>query len=213
MTAGQIGAIVVATGSRHKLAELQSIANEFGLRLLSPEECRKAYSLGPWPDPEENGTTFQANARIKADAFFAWAGIPALGDDSGLEVDALGGRPGIYSARYAGEGASDKDRNSKLLQELKETKGAETAAGRRARFRCTLALCTAPGRYIESEGWLEGHILQEPVGEGGFGYDPIVYLDDLECTLAEVEFATTCSKGFRAKAARKLFALLAQNTK
>jgi len=210
MTSLLRGPIVVATSSPHKLAELQTIARDYEIELLSPEECRKTRSLKAWPEVEENGTTFSENARIKAAAFFEWAGIPALGDDSGLEVDALGGRPGIYSARYAGEGASDRDRINKLLEELKSTPGAETARGRTARFRCSLALCTEPEKYVESEGVLEGHILDEPKGGGGFGYDPIVYLNDLDATLAEVEFSRTCREGFRAKAAQKLFSLLSQ---
>ncbi len=200
--------IVVATTSLHKLAELQTVARQFDLRLISPDDCRKQYSLGPWPEVEEVGSTFQENARIKAAAFFRWSGIASLGDDSGLEVDALEGRPGIFSARYAGEGASDRQRIAKVIAELKDLTSADTPSGRSARFRCSLALCTSPDEYLESDGSLEGYILQEPRGTGGFGYDPIVYINAIGSTLAEIDFERTCREGFRAIAAQKLFQCL-----
>ena len=133
--------------------------------------------------------------------------MPALGDDSGLDVDALNGCPGIFSARYAGEDATDAERIAKLLEELR-TNGAVTKENRSARFRCALALVYPDGRTEFAESSLEGHILGESQGTAGFGYDPIVYLESIGSTLAEVDFDVTCTRGFRALAAKKLFSKL-----
>jgi XTP/dITP diphosphohydrolase len=154
---------IVATANRHKVDELAALFAGSGV------------TLGPLPAaiemPEETGTTFLANARLKARAVAAATGEVALADDSGLEVDALGGEPGVLSARYAGVGGAGADaaNNAKLLAELAGIHGPN----RRARFRCVLALVAPDGRELTAEGRVEGFILEAPRGAGGFGYDPL----------------------------------------
>lgn len=202
--------IVAATGNRNKLAELRTVAEGFGVRILDPLEVRERHGLPAVPDVDETGTTFEANARLKAEAFRTWCGLPCLGDDSGLEVYALDLRPGIYSARYAGPGASDTDRMAKLVAELDAALERNPAArnlpygGRGAQFRAVLVLSLPSGQELTSEGVLEGEILHRPRGSGGFGYDPIVLIHELDKTLAEVDFEVTCTRGFRARAMRSL---------
>ena len=200
--------IVVGTANKNKMQELRTIGNRFGLSLLSSTEAREKYGLAEIPDCEETGTSFSENAILKARVFAAWSGLPSLGDDSGIEVDALGGAPGIFSARYAGEGASDQDRITKLLQELAAVQQHDPSAQRTGRFRCALALVLSDGSILESEGSLEGEVLLERQGSGGFGYDPILWITELGATLAEVDFELTCERGFRAKAASALFSKL-----
>ena len=196
--------IVVGTTSKHKLAELRSVASSFGAEIVSLSEAAIERGLPPLGEIQEHGTSFSENAEIKARAVLKWCGMPALGDDSGLEVEALGGRPGIYSARYAGPGASDADRIAKLLVELNGV-----PAPRRARFRCSLCLLLPGGERFVAEGELQGEVLHAPRGDHGFGYDPVIHLYDLNATLAEVDFSVTCNEGFRARAAKALFSQFA----
>lgn len=201
-----LGDIVVASTNKNKLMELQSVAKRHSLALLSPAECKEKYRLGPWPEVEENGKTFAENAFLKADAFAGWSGITALGDDSGLEVKALHGKPGIFSARYA---PTDSERIEKLLGELSTLEKKSEHVDRRATFRCVLVLASPEtGKVVQAEGALHGSILRERRGTGGFGYDPIVFLDKLQATLAEIDFERTCREGFRALAAEHLFTML-----
>jgi len=203
--------ILIASGNKHKLKELQSVAARFDIRLIPPDECRQSLGLAPCPEVEENGTTFFENALLKAQAFSAWSGMPALGDDSGLEVEALEGRPGIFSARYASD---DSARIDKLLRELEALEQRSGQSNRRARFRSVLVLFfPRTGEILHAEGTLEGEVLRERRGHGGFGYDPIIYLEALQATLAEIDFARTCREGFRALAAEKLFARLQTRAK
>jgi XTP/dITP diphosphohydrolase len=161
--------IVVATRSAHKLRELRELLDLPGLELLSLDE------LGVPGEPIEDGETFETNARIKARYAARATGLPALADDSGLEVDALDGRPGVRTRRYAGPNATDGQNNAKLLREL----AGLPADGRGARYVCVLALATpdeaAPGglRLTSRRGTSRGRIATEPRGSGGFGYDPI----------------------------------------
>jgi XTP/dITP diphosphohydrolase len=160
--------VVVATANAHKLAEIQAIlcAGHLEVELVSMADYGVA-------SPVEDGDTFEANALIKARACVAATGLPSLADDSGLEVDALGGAPGVYSARYAGEGASDADNNAKLLAEL-----AEVPAERRTgRFVCAAAIVTADGREHLVRGTMDGVIVDAPRGTQGFGYDPLFLAD------------------------------------
>lgn len=196
---------VVATGNKNKLQELRTIGDKFSLSLLSPKEAQEKYRLSTIPECEENGSTFEENALIKAKAFSEWSGLPSIGDDSGIEVEALDGAPGIYSARYAGEGKSDQDRIEKLLRELAEKQTSHPTSNRNARFYCALAAYFPDGTTHQSSGILSGHILEACRGQGGFGYDPILWIDELQATLAEVDFKVTCERGFRAKAAFNLF--------
>lgn len=163
--------ITVATSNEHKVREISSLLASFGLTIKGLVRGGKL--------PEETGMSFLANAKIKANYGFLRSGIPTLADDSGLEVDALMGAPGIFSARYAGEGAGDTANNEKLLGELKGV------SNRKAKFRCAIVL-VLPHMSIEVEGICRGIILEKPRGEGGFGYDPLFYLPEYQKTMAEL---------------------------
>jgi XTP/dITP diphosphohydrolase len=167
--------LIVATGNAGKLKEIRN--------LLGDQILLK--SLADFPDiPEilEDGDTFEANAIKKAITVARATGIVTLGDDSGLQVDALNGAPGIYSARFAGEEATDSDNNAKLLNLLTSIPHEK----RTARFRCVLAMATPDETVHTAEGQCEGFILTEPRGTHGFGYDPLFYLPELNATVAEL---------------------------
>jgi XTP/dITP diphosphohydrolase len=134
------------------------------------------------PEVEETGATFSENARLKAHSIARWSGEWVLADDSGLEVDALGGAPGVYSSRYAGPGAGDADRVAKLLEAMREIPPEQ----RTARFRCVAAIAAPDGRIWTADGTCEGVIATEPRGEHGFGYDPVFYLPPYQATMAEL---------------------------
>ena len=163
--------IVAATGNQHKLAEYA--------KLLADQEV-EIKSLNDFPgytEPEENGSTFEENANIKAAAASIYCSAPAFADDSGLEVEALDGRPGIYSSRYA---ATDAERIAKLLGEL------EGKENRRARFVCVISIAFNGEVIASFEGEVKGTILTEPRGENGFGYDPIFMPDGFDKSFAEL---------------------------
>lgn len=161
--------IVVASANPKKAAELAEL-----LSSLPVEVVPRPTSV---PDVVEDGETFLDNARLKAVALAAATGDAALADDSGLEVDALGGAPGVHSARYSGAHATDEDNVAHLLGEL-ERLGAEGSDARRARFRCVLVLRWPDGAELTTSGTVEGHLTASPVGDAGFGYDPIFVPDD-----------------------------------
>ena len=169
MTDRQQDRIVVATRSSYKLRELRELLGVSNLELVSLDDLRVA------GEPIEDGETFETNARIKARFAARATGLPALADDSGIEVEALGGLPGVRTRRYAGPHATDPENNEKLLAELRGL----PAARRGARYVCVLALAvpdaTAPGglRLLSRRGTCRGRIASEPRGTGGFGYDPI----------------------------------------
>jgi len=152
---------------------------------------------------EESGKTFAENAQLKAIAYSRLTTLPVLADDSGLEVLALGGRPGIYSARYAGPGASDSDRVRKLLEELKQL-----GSNREARFVCALALAQDGNLLFETEGECRGTIAEQPRGYNGFGYDPIFFFPELGKTYAELSEAEKNLHSHRARAVSSLIELL-----
>ena len=157
--------LLVATRSEHKLRELRALL-DLGpqVELVAPDE------VGVEGEPVEDAPTFQGNALIKARYYARRSGLPTLADDSGLEVDALGGGPGVRTRRFAGEQASDADNNEKLLRELAEV----PAEGRSARYRCVLVLLEhSEAQPFSAFGTFEGRIAAGPRGEGGFGYDPI----------------------------------------
>lgn len=155
---------VLATHNPGKLREMGEILKDFGIEVVSPRE------LGITVDVEETGTTFAENAMLKAKAICKAAGLPAIADDSGLCVDALNGAPGVYSARYGGEGLDDKGRYMLLLSSLR---GAPTRA---AHFACAVACAFPNGDTLTAEGRCDGSIAYAPLGEGGFGYDPVFLL-------------------------------------
>lgn len=186
--------LVVATGNKHKLQEIQAIFKD--VRVVS---AREAGYLG---DPEETGATFEENAIIKARAAAEALNLPALADDSGLCVAALGGAPGIYSARYAGGHGDDKKNREKLLAELGDEKN------RAAYFRSAAALCfpqSMGGKTVTATGDTHGRILTREEGENGFGYDCLFYSDDLckSFGVASAEEKNAVSHRFRALTALK----------
>ncbi|MFP4013013.1 MAG: RdgB/HAM1 family non-canonical purine NTP pyrophosphatase [Chitinispirillaceae bacterium] len=156
---------IIATGNEGKLKEFREMLSRFPVRLSSLRDHWQ-----PVPQIEENGATFFDNAKIKADWVYEHSkGVWALADDSGLEVDALDGRPGVKSARYSGENATSDKNNAKLLSELADV----PSHLRTARFRCVLVARIGPEEYISAEGSCEGRIASSRSGSGGFGYDPL----------------------------------------
>jgi XTP/dITP diphosphohydrolase len=205
--------IAFASSNKNKCHEIKSVAEEFSIEILSLREIAALLQIPPLPEIEETGTTYKENALIKAKKCLEWCGLPSLGDDSGLEVKALGGAPGIYSARYAGKGATDEDKIRKILKELKTIEQESGVIDRSAQFRAMLCFVKNPHTApVYFEGILEGEILDSPRGQNGFGYDPIVHITELEGTLAEFESEIVCTQGFRAKAAKKLFSFLKNDT-
>ncbi|HEX4023733.1 MAG TPA: RdgB/HAM1 family non-canonical purine NTP pyrophosphatase [Steroidobacteraceae bacterium] len=191
--------VVLATANRGKQRELAALLAPLGL------ELDLAADLGI-ASPEETGATFEANALLKARHASRLAALPALADDSGLEVDALGGRPGVHSARYAGPGASDADNNARLLAELADC----PAARRSARYRCVLALVrdTDDPAPLLAHGRWDGHIALASAGAGGFGYDPLFIPQGYEQTVAELPAMLKQQHSHRASAAASLAAQL-----
>jgi XTP/dITP diphosphohydrolase len=167
--------LLIATNNPGKRAELEALLAGLGARLVTPA------SLGLPAEVDETGATYAENARLKAESLAQAAGLVTLGDDSGLEVAALGGRPGLHSARYAGPGASDADRRQKLMHELRQV-----PPPRPARFVCVVAVAALGLPTREFEGVVEGEIILEERGAGGFGYDPLFFLPDYQATMAEL---------------------------
>ena len=165
---------VLASHNQKKMKEMREILSSLGVEVISQAEA------GVDLEPEETGITFEENARIKARAIMEASGLPAIADDSGLVVDALGGAPGVYSARYGGEGLSDTDR-WKLL--LKNMEGKEDRA---CRFVCVICCALPDGSEVMSRGEVQGVVAQAPDGDGGFGYDPVFYLPEKGCTMAQL---------------------------
>lgn len=186
--------LLVATRNRHKLAEIRAILGSEGLELVSPDE------VGRLPLVEENAATFEGNARCKAVTLAVASGLWALADDSGLEVDALQGAPGVRSARYAGAQADDAANNAKLLNALRGT------TDRRARFRCVLVLAAPDGRTWSVRGVCEGWILKAPRGRQGFGYDPLFVPCGHEATFAELPAEVKNAISHRASALQQALA-------
>ncbi len=172
--------ILIATRNEGKRREYVALLATPGVG-LEQAEWITLDEAGIEAEVEETGGTFEENARLKAAAYARLSGLLTLADDSGLEVDALGGAPGVQSARYAGPGASDSDRYLKLLQVLDGVPPEE----RGARFVCVVAVCTPDGEMHTAEGRIEGRIAYESRGTHGFGYDPIFYIPGLRMTLAE----------------------------
>ncbi len=182
--------LVLATRNRHKGEELTALLGDLGIRIRTLADFPEA------PEVEEDGLTCEANAIKKATEISRATGLPAVADDTGLEVDALGGRPGVYAARYAGEDATYEDNCNKLIQELSGVPREQ----RTARFM-TVAAIAVPGEPVRvAHGVLEGSITESPVGSGGFGYDPVFYVPELNATLAEISADRKNRISHRAKA-------------
>lgn len=195
-----MASLLIATTNQGKLREYAALLSNLPLTLTSLRD------LGITDDVEETGSTFEENALLKARYYAARAGQIAWADDSGLEVAALGGEPGVYSARYAGHGASDAERNSFLLKKLE---GVPFHA-RLARFVCVVALALPDGTTATVEGVLPGVIEMAPRGTNGFGYDPLFYLVDEDRTLAELPSERKNAISHRARASQAARDLLAQ---
>ena len=189
--------VVIATSNPHKVDEIAAVLGQVGI------ECVPLGDAGI-PEPEENGATFEENARIKAVAYAKALGVTVLADDSGLEVDALGGAPGVHSARYAGIGETRAERdaanNAKLLRALEGVPQAR----RTARFVCVLSVARPDGSIVaEARGHFEGFIGEAPRGANGFGYDPLLVLADGR-TSAELTSAEKNARSHRGNALRTL---------
>ena len=195
-------ALLIATRNAGKVAEFSDLLA--GLRVLS---------LGDFPastEVEETGLTFLQNACLKASSYARQTGLHALADDSGLEVDALGGAPGVYSARFAerhGAGSGDAANNALLVEQLQTVPDPARAA----RFRCVLALADPDGRILlTAAGWVEGSILRAPRGGGGFGYDPLFLIDSLGKTTGELPPAEKHRVSHRGAASRRMVELMTE---
>lgn len=182
--------LVLATANRKKLAEMARILDGLGVRLLSVAD------FPSMPDVVEDAGSFEGNALKKAREVMRHTGLASLADDSGLEVDALGLAPGVYSARYAGEGATDADNVDKLLLELRDTPAQE----RTARFRCVIALVTPDGAERTFEGKVEGTIGSARHGDNGFGYDPLFFPEGHGRTFAQMAAEEKDSMSHRGRA-------------
>jgi len=183
--------LVLATANPDKAREIAGLLP--GVELVARPEAAG--------EVDETDDTLEGNARLKARAVAAVAGEPAVADDTGLEVDALGGRPGVFAARYAGEDATYADNVAKLLEELAELAAASEQAGRGARFRTVALVAWPDGREIVAHGVVEGHIAPEARGAGGFGYDPVFVPDDGDGrTFAEMTADEKAAVSHRARA-------------
>lgn len=184
--------LIIASNNAHKLVEIKAILGDFF------EEIQSLREAGIDHDTVEDGTTFMENAIKKAREIAEISGCCALADDSGICVDALGGAPGIYSARFSGVHGDDKANNRLLLQKL------EGAESRKAHYTCAIALVRPDGSTVTAEGYLHGEIGFEEVGENGFGYDPLFILPELGCTTAQISSEQKNAISHRAVALKEL---------
>lgn len=183
--------IVAATGNKHKIEEIESITKKFGMNVITKAEA----GVGDL-EVEETGTTFEENSLIKAEAIMKATGMPAIADDSGLEADALNGAPGVYSARFSGEGATDESNNAKLLKLMENIPDDE----RSARFVSVVTLCFPDGTVVAARGECPGTLRRSPRGDGGFGYDPLFVPVGYDKTYAEISAEEKNIISHRAKA-------------
>ncbi len=181
--------VIAATHNGNKLREFREILKPQGFEIITEEEA--GISL----EPEETGSTFEENSRIKAAAIYAETGLATIADDSGLCIDALGGEPGVYSARYGGL-ENNADRIKLVLEKMNDIPDGL----RTARFICSIVFIAADGTEITASGSVEGEITHEPHGESGFGYDPIFFSPELGKTFAEAEPSEKNSVSHRARA-------------
>ncbi len=190
--------LLLATNNRGKVDEYRRLLKDIPFELVTLADA------GITAEVDEVGESLEENARLKATVLAGRSGLLAIADDSGLEVDALGGEPGRLSARYAGEGASDKDRINYLLSRLKDVPWEK----RTARFRCVIAVATPSGEVVLCAGECRGLITLESKGSQGFGYDPIFYLPELGKTMAELPMEVKNQISHRGQAARKAYQVL-----
>jgi XTP/dITP diphosphohydrolase len=190
--------LLIATNNAGKVAEFRQLLDGCGWELVTPAEAGLDLYV------EESGQTYSENATLKAEAYSRASGLVALADDSGLEVDALGGRPGVHSARYAGPDKTDEERVEALLEEMRDVPDDQ----RTARFRAVIAIATPEGVVELTEGTVKGRIAREPRGRNGFGYDPIFLLPERGLTTAELPSDEKHAVSHRGAAARTARAVL-----
>lgn len=196
--------VLVATGNPHKIEEIRAILGELGLRVLGLDDLGASF-----PEPEEDESTFAGNARLKALAYARRTGRTCLADDSGLEVDALKGEPGVRSARFAGLGANrierDAANNALLVERMRDVPERE----RTARFVCAMCLATPDGEVLaETRGEFSGLIVDRPRGSNGFGYDPLLLVPDEGRTSAELSSSEKNARSHRGQATRAMALML-----
>ena len=184
--------LVIATRNKGKTAEIKAFLKDF------PIDIKNLEDFGPVPPVVEDGSSFDENAYKKASFTARVLGMPALADDSGLVVEALGGEPGVHSARYAGENATDEKNCAKLLGEM------EGKTNRKAAFECVLSIAVPTGAALTYEARCEGEIAEQPAGENGFGYDPLFYYPPLKKTFAELDRVEKSRVSHRGKALSEL---------
>ena len=189
---GDLLTLVIATRNPGKTSEIRDLLAEFPVRIKNLDDFR------PIPEVQEDGDTFDDNAYKKASFAAKVLGVPALADDSGLVVEALGGAPGVFSARYAGENATDEQRCNKLLDEMK------TKTNRKAAFECVISIAVPGGPALTYEGRCEGIIAEQPAGENGFGYDPLFYYPPLKKTFAQLTREQKSRVSHRGRALREI---------
>ena len=184
--------LVIATRNPGKTAEIRDMLVDFPINIKNLED------FGPIPPVDEDGDTFDDNAYKKASFVSKVLGLPALADDSGLVVEALGGAPGVYSARYAGDNATDEQRYTRLLEEMKGQ------TNRKAAFECVISIAVPPGPALTYEARCEGLIAEKPAGTNGFGYDPVFYYPPLKKTFGQLTREEKSRVSHRGKALREL---------
>ncbi|MEA3435930.1 MAG: XTP/dITP diphosphatase [Thermodesulfobacteriota bacterium] len=184
--------IVIATRNKGKTAEIREMLKDFSVNIKNLDD------FGPIPEIEEDGDTFDENAYKKASVTARILGMPALADDSGLLVESLDGAPGVHSARYAGEKATDKQRGEKLLEEMKGK------TNRKAAFECVISIAVPSGPALTYEARCEGIITEKPAGQNGFGYDPVFFFSPLKKTFAELTRTEKSRVSHRGKALSEL---------
>lgn len=189
--------LIVASNNKNKVAEFSRILSQYGYEVISQSQA------GINLEVEENGTTFIENAKIKAQAIYDLKKVAVIADDSGLSVDTLDGAPGIYSARYGGEGLSDKDRYMKLLEDMENVESQK----RQAHFTCAIHLILEDGKSHDFIGICEGKIGDKPMGENGFGYDPIFMVDENN-SMAMIDATQKDEISHRGKALRMMMEVL-----
>jgi XTP/dITP diphosphohydrolase len=196
--------LLVATNNPGKLQEYRFLLQDLPLEVTSLRDEEIDF------EPEETGATFDENATLKASAFAKRSGLLTLADDSGLEIDRLGGAPGVHSARYGGtQRGEDVQRYELVLRQVEGVPWAE----RTARFRCMVAIATPAGQVRTAEGVIEGFIAFEPEGEHGFGYDPIFFIPEFDCTMAQLPPETKNFISHRARAAQAALPIIRELVK
>jgi XTP/dITP diphosphohydrolase len=195
--------LVLATRNKHKVFEISHILKGLKVRIIPIDDIKRA------PEVEEDGDTLKYNASKKARTIALFSGKWALADDTGLEVGYLGGEPGVYSARWAGPGCSYADNNKKLLRKLKGV----TGAGRKAAFKCVIALSSPAGKVLTVEGKIAGSIAESEKGAKGFGYDPLFIVPALKRTFAELPIGIKNKISHRARALKKARKLILKQIK